>query len=63
MKQFVVLGSVLAATLSAPIVAQERNIGGDALGGAARGAIIGGIAGTNVWLRIISKLDYSKIVS
>jgi len=45
MKQTIILGGVLAAVLLAPAVAQERNVGGDALGGAARGAIIGGIAG------------------
>ena len=45
MKQTVIMGALLAGTLSVPLVAHERNIGGDALGGAARGAIIGGIAG------------------
>ncbi len=45
MKQTIILGAVLSATLLTPVVAQERNVGGDALGGAARGAIIGGIAG------------------
>ena len=45
MKQTIIFGGVLAAVLLAPAVAQERNIGGDALGGAARGAVIGGIAG------------------
>lgn len=45
MKQKDILSGVLAATLLAPVVAQERNVGGDALSGAAKGAIIGGIAG------------------
>jgi len=45
MKQTVILGGVLAAMLLTPAAAHERAIGADALGGAARGAIIGGIAG------------------
>jgi uncharacterized protein YidB (DUF937 family) len=45
MKQTVISVGVLAAILIAPAVAQERDVGGDTLRGAARGAVIGGIAG------------------
>ena len=45
MKQTVILSGILAATMLTPAMSEERNVGADALGGAARGAIIGGIAG------------------
>ena len=45
MNNRIVNATLLAALLIAPLAVQARDVGGDTLRGAAKGAVIGGIAG------------------
>jgi uncharacterized protein YidB (DUF937 family) len=45
MNKRAIFSGVLAAALIAPLASQARDVGGDTLRGAAKGAVIGGIAG------------------